>query len=138
MNRKLNFIRAAIAAAIIVLESLPYGAVLNFGEPRADGTIGFIRRTSSYFSLEPFGYGDFGPLLTAFLSCVLTILIIVSLFRKKPTSNSATIVIATAALLTSLMPLMFGVAYYSLCGLGITLLLAAEIVIDSISAIKKI
>lgn len=138
MSRKLNFIRAAIACAIIVLESLPYGAVLNFGEPRADGSIGFIRSTFSYFSLFPFGYANFGPLLTAVLSCVLTILIIVSLFRKKPTSNSATIVIATTALLTSLMPLMFGVAYYSLFGLGIILLLAAEIVIDSISAIKKI
>jgi len=42
--KKTNIVSAIVTLVIIVLESLPYGAVLNFGEPNADGSIGFIRK----------------------------------------------------------------------------------------------
>lgn len=50
-----------------VLELLPYGVVLNFANPEGEPW----RRTYSYFSLTPFGYANFGPFITAILTCAL-------------------------------------------------------------------
>ena len=51
--------------AALILELLPYGAVLRFARP--DGAEPF-RQTFSYFNLTPFGYANFGPFLTAVLT----------------------------------------------------------------------
>ena len=127
--RKSNIARAFVAFAIIVLESLPYGAVLNFGEPTSDGSIGFIRKTYSYFSLTPFGYANFGPFLTAVLSCVLLCLLVISIFIEKNALQNTAYIVSIFALFASLMPLLLGVRNYSVCGLAISLLLAVEIII---------
>lgn len=130
--KKRNIINAIIALAIIILESLPYGAVLNFGEPASGGSIKFIRSTYAYFSLTPFGYADFGPFLTAVLSCVLLCLIVVSIFTKKSTLQNACYVLSIFAFLTSLMPLLLGMSYYSVCGLAISALFVVEFILYSI------
>jgi cytochrome c biogenesis factor len=130
--KKWNIANAMIAFTIIILESLPYGAVLNFGEPASDGSIKFIRSTYPYFSLTPFGNANFGPFLTAILSCVLLCLIICSMLTKKFALQNACYVVSILAFLTSLMPLLFGLNSYSVFGLAISVLLVAEVILHSI------
>lgn len=114
----------ALGVVIIVLELLPYGAVLRFASPDIAGG---IRKSFSYFDLVPFGYANLGPLPTALLSVILLIL---SPFSKKGCLIVA-IVINALALVTSLLPLFHGVRYYSFIGFLITLMLGACLVIRS-------
>lgn len=136
MKKKTYITSLIVACVIIVLESLPYGAVLNFGQPASDGSIEFLRKTYSYFDLTAFGYANFGPFLTAILSCVLLSLIAISIFIHKRVLFEKSYIISSAALLTSLMPLQFGIKSYSTCGLAISILLAAEIIINWIGKRK--
>lgn len=110
----------------LVLEILPFGAVLQFAKaPDAGG--GTLRQTFSYFSLTPFGYANFGPFLTALLSCLLLVLLGGFLLAKTPQGTrllrNVSLIVSLIALFTSLMPLFFGISYYSLVGLLISLLL---------------
>ncbi|MBQ9992753.1 MAG: hypothetical protein IJP33_04920 [Firmicutes bacterium] len=117
-NRKL--ILAVFPLITIFLEMLPYGAVLNFARPATDGSIGHFRETFSYFSLTPFGYANFGPLLTAILSCLMLVLIAVYIFSAKASFKKAACITGIIAALTSLMPLIMGLRYISAVGLLIT------------------
>ena len=53
-------------ALTIVLEALPMGAVCTFAISPTER----VRETFSYFSLIPFGYANFAPLITAILTVV--------------------------------------------------------------------
>ena len=97
---------SAIITAVGILEVMPYGAVLNFARPPEEG--GAIRETYSYFDLTPFGYANFGPLLTAIISLLIMIVIIVLLFTKGQKLLSLVAVLSAVGVITSLMPLMYG------------------------------
>lgn len=103
----------------LILELLPYGAVLNFGNPDGEPW----RKTYSYFSLLPFGYANFGPLITAILTCILIILIIMGWFKYSRGLNIAIMCISGFATVTSLLPLFLGIRNFSLIGVCISLLL---------------
>lgn len=110
----------------LVLEVLPFGAVLQFAKAPDQGG-GTTRQAFSYFSLTPFGYANFGPFLTAMLSCLLLVLLGVLVVVKTPRSlrrlRNASLIVSVLALFTSLMPLFFGLSYYSLMGLLLSLAL---------------
>lgn len=120
MKKKIATILLPIIA--IILELLPYGAVLNF----APGPGETLRETYSYFSLMPFGYANLGPLLTAVLTCVMLLLAIILLFKEVRGIKKALFICSIVAVITSLMPLMFGFTYFSVVGGCITVVLAAE------------
>ena len=83
--KKYKLISLIFIIAVLILEIIPYGAVCNFmGDPETN-TI--LRYTYSYFDLTPFGYANFGPFITAILSCVLAVLILVSNFSEKKMNN---------------------------------------------------
>lgn len=126
---KKKMITLALLLSALVLEILPYGAVLNFGNPEGDTW----RKTYSYFSLIPYGYANFGPLITAVLTCVLLVILVLSLLLKKDWNKPITIISAIATL-TSLAPLMFGIGYFSIVGAMISTCILATFVI---SRIKK-
>lgn len=107
----------------LVLEILPYGAVLNFANPTEYES----RLTYSYFDLTPFGYANFGPFLTAILSCVLLVLLLVGIFTQKQGFKTVAEIICFFALGTSLMPLLLGTAYFSAIGAAISVMLAIEL-----------
>ena len=107
--------------ATMILELLPYGAVCIFATGPEAGDE--IRNTFSYFSLIPYGYANFGPFLTAILTCVLLLLSLVYLFMKKDKVLNVMKSISIAAVITSLMPLMYGIRFYSIIGFLITLTL---------------
>ena len=109
MIKKLSLLFLTVIA--IILEALPFGAVLNFANPDGEPW----RKTFSYFSLTPFGYANFAPLLTALLTCILLVLVIVSLFLKKSVKIPL-ICISILATVLSLIPLCQGTNYFSIVG----------------------
>ena len=66
-----------LAGIALIFELLPNGVVLRFMNPEGEPWV----RTYSYFSLVPYGYANFGPLIAAVLTCVLIILTIVVFSR---------------------------------------------------------
>ncbi len=127
--KKSKILSLIFIIAILILEILPYGAVCNFmGDPETN-TI--LKYTYSYFDLTPFGYANFGPFLTAILSCVLTILILVSNFSEKKMNNIIGFV-AILATVTSVLPLLYGNAYYNIVSFLITALHIAILMIQHV------
>ena len=133
MKRKRLTALALIALPIIaiVLESLPYGVVLNFGYPSETGEILLKSETYSYFSLMPFGYAVFGPLLAALLTCVTAVTTILSLLLKKNWTKAISVLCIVAAL-ASASPLLLGLRYFTALGAVITILL----IVDTFIALK--
>lgn len=108
-----------LPAVALVLEIIPNGVVLNFANPEGNPW----RQTYSYFDLTPFGYANFGPLITAILTCVLLVLAVICLFKPQKGLNTAILTVAGFATAASLMPLMFGFDYITVSGVIITILL---------------
>ena len=108
----------------ISLELLPSGTVLIFAPSATDRII----ETFSYFSLVPFGYANFGPFITAIITCVVLLLAIVSLIKKD--INKYLFLSSLIGILFSLLPLMYGVDYITYIGIAITLLLTIECAIS--------
>ncbi len=119
---KKRFFTLIFPVIALVLEILPYGAVLNF--LNQDGQI--TRRLYSYFSLTPYGYANFAPLITAILTCVLLVMCIVyTLTNKKGFLTSAQI-ISVISFVASLCPLLYGISGFSILGAFISLTLALQ------------
>lgn len=94
---------AALAGAF-VLELLPLGVVMRFAKGPNEL---FPPEYYSYFSLLPFGYGDFTPLLTGMLTVAALVsaaLALVLRGRSEKLRNAA-FICASLALLLSLVPL---------------------------------
>ena len=133
MRKPYGLTLAALTVAL-VLEILPYGAVLNFGNP--DGSVS--RYTCSYFSMTPFGYANFGPLPAALLTVVILIGTAV-LFADRalqPKLNTAMLTCAIIAFLLSVLPvIMFGWSFVSSIGIIISCLLLTGAVLLSLARI---
>ncbi len=116
-------IKIAMLCAYILtltLEILPYGAVLNFGNPEGAPW----RRTYSYFDPMLYGYANFGPFLTALLTCVLLILTVILLFKENDRLLGAIRIIGGVGILTSVLPFLYGISYITAVGVLITVMLA--------------
>ena len=114
-----------LPALTLFLEILPYGAVLNFFNPEGEPW----RQTYSYFSMVPFGYANFGPLLTALLTCgAAIVLALYSVSGRKGFLQAGKVILWVATVL-SLTPLVFGLSFYSLVGGLISITLAAQLVL---------
>ena len=110
----------------ILLEALPLGADSIFPPSPTER----ITETFSYFSLIPFGYANFAPLITAILTIIILLLSLIS--RKKNNVLNAVFVFSFIAAIVSLLPLMYGLNYYTPVGAFITIALAAECVLVKI------
>lgn len=110
----------------IILEILPCGAVLVFAPSPTDR----VRETFSYFSLTPVGYANFAPFITALLTCVILLLALVSIKLEK--MRKAVFWLSLATAIISLLPLAFGMDYYSVISGMITIALAIESVLAKI------
>ena len=127
MKKRILLIAPPILA--IILEILPYGAVLNFANPNEDGTMSTIRKTFSYFDLTPMGYANSGPILTAILTCVIALLAVIYVITRRKGLRSALSILCVIALVTSVMPMAYGMAYLSPVGIAITALILIEAVL---------
>ena len=127
--KKTRFLPLICPAVALILEALPWGAVLNFGQPDGEP----FRETFSYFSLTPFGYANFWPLITAVLSCALLILSVIAAIRPSTRLlRAGGNVSAVAALVSVGSWVMFGFDYFTLIGGGITLALVLHTVLTAL------
>lgn len=124
MKKRLIF--PLLSVITLVLELLPWGAVLYFGNPEGES----IRSTCSYFSLTPYGYANFGPLLTALVTCVLLVLTILYAFKNKNGLRRTITVLAAVAVLLSLLPLLYGLRFYSVVGGLISVALLLQLLLS--------
>lgn len=122
MKKKLIMLCTTLIA--LVLEILPYGAVCNFALDEGES----LRQTFSYFDLTPFGYANFAPFIVALLTCTLTVMIVVSLVSKKQIRTPILAVSAVATVL-SLAPLLYGISFFSIVGVFISVALALTTVV---------
>lgn len=122
--KKLKVLILVSNVLAIVLEALPYGAVCNFATPEET-----ITQTYSYFSLTPYGYANFGPFITAILTCVLFILSLILFTSKARKISGAAKIISIISVITSLLPLiMFGIRYFNFISLLISGLMLVQLV----------
>lgn len=123
MKKRLDYLILPIVT--LILECLPFGAVCIFATSPTE----YVKETFSYFDFTPFGYANFFPLITAAVTClVLVLLVIYCVKGTAGTAIRARNVLAVAVLL-SLGSLVFGVRYFSLVGGLITLSLAAKLLL---------
>ena len=109
-----------LPAITIALEILPLGAVCIFAPSPTER----VKETFSYFSPIPFGYANFAPLITATLTVAIFLLSLFSL--KKKGVLKALFVLSIITVVISLLPLMYGLNYYTLVGALITIALVTE------------
>ena len=81
-------------------------------------------------SLTPFGYANFAPLITATLTVAIFLLSLFSL--KKKGVLKALFVLSIITVVISLLPLMYGLNYYTLVGAFITVTLVIESILAKI------
>ena len=122
---KKRFLYLLLPIITLILEILPYGAVCNFANPEGK----HWRRTFSYFDLIPFGYANITPLLTAAVTCIILILLLVYLFTGITKTITATKIFLCIGVALSLCPLLFGISYFSVVGALITISLISEFVL---------
>ena len=121
MKKRLLFLIAPIIA--LILECLPYGVVMYFATNEGRDRIIVTR---SYFDLLPFGYGSFGPLIAAVLTCVLLVLTVIYVFLARRGLAATAAGLAIAAGLLSSSDVLFGIEWLSVINVAVTLLLFAE------------
>ena len=118
-KRKLIVLLLPLAA--LMLEVLPFGVRMIFAPSPERRSIAHY----AWFHGLPFGYGVFGP----FIASLLTVgLLIAALFTWKQEKRVAVSVLAGAALLAGLSPLLYVPECFTVCGGFICALLATELV----------
>ncbi len=130
--KKLTYL--ILPAITLILEILPYGAMMRHAHISPDLSIGYYKTTHSYFDLIPFGNANFAPLLTAIVTCLIITLLIVFCF----TDNTMVLKITKAFLIIgtvlSLCPLLLGIDFFSITGTLITVTLLAESILIFLTA----
>lgn len=118
--KKLLALFSSLAA--LVLEILPYGAVLRFAMD--EGVV--ERRLFSYFDMTVYGYANFYPLLTGILTVLLLCLLTIGTVKKSEKIEKSAFLIAFSATAMSVLPILQGWESYSLVGGIITACLLAS------------
>lgn len=121
--KKKNALLLVLPVITLILEALPYGAVLNFTDPEG----GTTRKTFSYFNLTPYGYANFAPFITAIITCLVFALVIVYLVTKKEAVFKAVKALLAVGVALSLCPLIMGFEYFSLVAALISVTLTTEL-----------
>jgi len=121
---KIKKLLLILPVVTVILEALPYGAVLNFANPEGDP----IRKTFSYFSLTPFGYANFAPFITAIITCIVFVMLLLYCITEKAFALKASKGLLVAGFVLSLCPLAFGVKSFTVVAMFISLSLFAQLV----------
>ncbi len=121
--QKKRFLLLLLPLVTLILEILPYGAVCNFAVSPTET----MRETFSYFSLTPYGYANFTPFITAVLTVVVFALLLIYCLTGKQKLKNVSFYILIAACVLSFGQLLFGLSYFSVVGLLISLTLIAQV-----------
>lgn len=126
---KKRFLYLILPILTLVLEILPYGVVCNFAHQNIDGTIGTTKSLYSYFDLFPWGYATFSPFITAILTCVFFLLLIIFCISRKSGVLLVAKTVLCVCVVFSLCPLIFG---FSIVGGLISVSLIVEFILLSL------
>lgn len=127
MKNKLKLL--IVPLITLILEILPYGAVCNFAVLDSEEGLEKIRSLYSYFDLVPFGYANFGPLLCALTTCFIIFLLLINCLINSKRLLRFIRSIVVICLLFSLMPLLYGLQYFSIIGILISCSLIIEFIL---------
>lgn len=123
MKNKILFLIANILT--LCFEIFTKGAVCIFATPEKT-----IPEYFSYFSLTPYGYANFGPFITAVLSCVLFVFAVLMFTPLSGRIRKAVRIVSLISVITSLLPLiMFGFNYFNIFSYIISTLLIIQFII---------
>lgn len=125
-----GFLSLSALLVALILEALPFGAVCVF----ADGPGQKVISTFSYFSLIPYGYANFSPLITAILTVLLGVLsILILLKRLSATKLQNGVFICTVITFVCSLgsPIDDGIEYMSVTGAGISMMLLISILFQA-------
>jgi transcriptional regulator with XRE-family HTH domain len=117
---------------VLVLEMLPDVVMLPF----ASGPNKWVTKTFSYFSLTPFGYAEYFPLLTGVLTITVIVFCIISLMKKKraPKLQNAAFMCSIIAIVLSFLPLFkYGEKYMSVINYTISALILISIILQAVA-----
>ena len=129
MKKRLPYLILPIVT--LILEILPYGAVCNFMLPSTTEGVpaGRFRELYSYFDLTPFGWGNFAPLITAIITCIILLILLIYCFTgiERLTKTAKNILCVGAVI--SFGPLLLGPHFLSVVGVLISISLIAEFIV---------
>ena len=130
---KKRFLYLILPIVTLILEILPYGAVCNFMRPpsevNSDAPVGHFRELYSYFDLTPFGYANFAPLITAIITCIVLLILVIYCFSGKvKLARTAKNILCVGAVI-SFGPLLLGPHFLSVVGVLISISLIAEFIV---------
>ena len=120
---KKNMFLLILPIITLLLEILPYGAVLNYANPEGEPW----RETYSYFSPVPFGYGNFAPFITASITCIILLVLVIYCITNKGELLKVARLLLCVGTVVSLAPLMLGIQFFSVVGFFVTLSLVVEL-----------
>ena len=123
MKKRLLYLILPIVT--LILEILPYGAVCNFANPEGEPW----RKTFPYFDLTPFGYANFAPLITAIITCIILLLLVIYCITGKRRLVIVIKNVLCVCAVISLGPLVLGIRFFSFIGALITVSLIAELLL---------
>ena len=129
MKKRLLYLFLPIVT--LILEILPYGAVCNFMLPSTTEGVpaGRFRELYSYFDLTPFGWANFSPLITAIITCIVLLILVIYCFTgKEKLARTAKNILCVGAVI-SFGPLVLGPHFLSVVGILISLSLIAEFIV---------
>lgn len=113
-----------IPVAAVILEALPYGAVMRW----SPGPNKISYSVHSYFDGLPIGYGNLGPIVTAILTCLIFIAALLTAALHSRTSAVTLTVFSACALFSWIWsPLMFGAESFTPVTVVIGALLFCEL-----------
>ena len=110
------------ATSALILECLPYGAVLKFAVDEGKTE----RKFFSFFDLTVYGNANFYPLLTGILTVLLLCLLTIGTVKKSEKIEKSAFLIAFSATAMSVLPILRGWESSSLVGGIITACLLAS------------
>ena len=128
---KKRFIYLILPIITLILELLPYGAVCNFMLPSTTEGVpaGRFRELYSYFDLTPFGWANFAPLITAIITCIVLLILVIYCFTgKERLAKTAKNILCVGAVI-SFGPLLLGPHFLSVVGVLISISLIAELIV---------
>ncbi len=124
-----SFLSLCALLVALILEALPFGAVLIFADEQGQRNVS----TFSYFSLIPYGYANFFPLITATLTVLLGVLSILILLRRLRALKlqNAVFICTVITFVCSVSPILYGIEYMSVTGAGISIMLLISILFQA-------
>ncbi|MBO5785152.1 MAG: hypothetical protein J6R05_03680 [Bacteroidaceae bacterium] len=129
MKKRLQYL--ILPVITLILELLPYGAVCNFMLPSTTEGVpaGRFRELYSYFDLTPFGWANFAPLITAIITCIVLLILVIYCFTgKEKLARTAKNILCVGAVI-SFGPLVLGPHFLSVVGVLISISLIAEFIV---------